>query len=366
MRFVYPDWITADLPGIGGTFKACAEDFLVEEIPSYDPSGQGDFLYLWIEKKDVAAREFQEILGRAFQIGQQEIGIAGLKDRTAVTRQWVSLPKNREPLLSAFDHPAVKILNTNYHSNKLKTGHLKGNRFRIRIRGTGEKARDQLPRLLQRIEEKGIPNAYDLQRFGRNNETWKTGWELLKGPSSRFVKPWLRRLALSALQSGIFNAYLVDRMADGLLHQVIPGEVLGKSPAGGLFNAPVEESELPREQERLNHKEIVGAGPIFGWKLLPCKGPALEREQKLLESYSLKRDDFLSQRKLMEGTRRRNIIYPRIEVLGWEGSDVELGFELPSGSYATRVIGELMHTEFPEKETEANTDCSDGEEFPDA
>jgi len=366
MRLVYPDWITADLPGIGGTFKATAEDFLVEEIPSYEPSGQGDFLYLWVEKKDVAAREFQEILSRAFEISTQEIGIAGLKDRAAITRQWVSLPKNRESLLGAFDHPAIMVLNRNYHSNKLKTGHLKGNRFAIRIRGTGPQAREHLPLLLKRIEEKGVPNAYDLQRFGRNNETWTTGWDLLKGSPSRFVKPWLRRLALSALQSGVFNAYLAERMTEGLLHKVIPGEVLGKSPAGGLFNAPIEESELPREQERMDQHEIVGAGPIYGWKLLPCKGPALEREQKLLEIFSLKKEDFFKERKLMEGTRRRNVIYPRIEVLGWEGSDVQLRFELPSGSYATRVLGELMHTDFAQKEPEQNADCSDGAEFPES
>jgi len=366
MRLVYPDWISADLPGIGGTFKASPEDFLVEEIPAYEPSGQGDFLYLWTEKANLAARDFQDILAKTLQIPSQEIGTAGLKDKLAVTRQWVSVPKKCEDLVAALDHPSLKILDTRVHSNKLKTGHLKGNRFQIRIRGTRPGAQAELPMLLERINQKGVPNAYDRQRFGRGNETWTLGWELLKGPPPRHVKPWLRRLALSALQSGLFNAYLDQRMKEGLLHKVIPGEVLAKSPVGGMFNASEDENALGTEQERMDRKEIVGSGPIYGWKIFPSKGLAFEREQKLLESFSLKKEDFLKERKLMEGTRRRILIYPEIEVVGWEGNDVTLRFELPSGSYATRVIGELMHSDFSEKPDGPNDDCNDGAEFPEA
>lgn len=366
MRLVFPAWITDDLPGIGGTFKATPDDFLVEEVPAYEPSGQGEFLYLWVEKQLVSARELQEQLAHQLGVPTSEVGVAGLKDRMAITRQWVSLPRKCEPRLSQFQHSAIRVLNTAVHGNKLKTGHLKGNRFQIRIRGTQEGARERLPALLERLQKCGVPNAYDRQRFGRGWETWTTGWNLLKGQGVKGIKPWLRRLALSAVQSGLFNAYLDQRMRQGWLHRVIPGEVLAKSPVGGMFLAPTEPELLETENARMAAKEIVGTGPIYGWKMMQPKGDALERETQILAEYQLVLGDFLRERKLMEGSRRRLVIYPEIEVLGWEGQDLTLSFFLPSGSYATRVIGELSHSEDSEKSPAGGDGCDDDAEFPDA
>src|SRR2546425_1788149 len=87
-----PPLVTADLSGIGGRIKQVPEDFEVEEIPAYEPSGQGDYLYLWIEKRALGAEYFVRQLARRLNLATAEIGTAGMKDRHAVTRQMVSVP----------------------------------------------------------------------------------------------------------------------------------------------------------------------------------------------------------------------------------------------------------------------------------
>src|SRR6478735_5659507 len=131
---VHPPLLTADIPGIGGRIKVEPEDFEVEEVPAYAASGAGDFLYLWIEKRDMGAKFFQGHLARRLNIPEGEIGTAGLKDRRAVTRQWVSVPLRAEAHLASIDGDGVKLLDVQRHVNKLRAGHLRGNRFRILIR----------------------------------------------------------------------------------------------------------------------------------------------------------------------------------------------------------------------------------------
>src|ERR1700733_3684654 len=122
-----PPLLTADLPGIGGKIKVLPEDFEVEEIPAYEPSGQGDFLYLWLEKRDMGAEYFTRQIARRLEIPAGEVGSAGLKDRHAVTRQMISVPAAAEPELAALDGDGIKVLRVSRHTNKLRAGHLHGN-----------------------------------------------------------------------------------------------------------------------------------------------------------------------------------------------------------------------------------------------
>src|SRR5579871_215599 len=126
--------VTADLPGIGGRIKTVPEDFEVEEIPAYQPSGEGEHLYLWIEKRDMGAEYFARQVARRLDIAPGEVGTAGLKDRHAVTRQMVSVPGTVEDRLDRLNGEGITLLKVDRHSNKLKPGHLHGNRFRILIR----------------------------------------------------------------------------------------------------------------------------------------------------------------------------------------------------------------------------------------
>src|SRR6516165_2780832 len=144
-----PQLLTADLPGIGGRIKAIPEDFEVEEIPAYEPSGSGDFLYLWVEKRDMGAEYFVRQVARRLDVPVGEVGTAGLKDRRAVTRQMVSVPARAESRLAQLDGDGVRLLNVSRHGNKLKPGHLHGNRFRILLRDVVADAAERLPPLIE-------------------------------------------------------------------------------------------------------------------------------------------------------------------------------------------------------------------------
>src|SRR5581483_10492101 len=165
-----PPLLTQGLPGLGGRLKVELEDFEVEEIPAYEPSGSGEFLYLWVEKRDMGAEYFTRQVARRLEIGPGEVGMAGLKDRRAVTRQWVSVPAGAEPHLARLDGDGMRLLQVSRHGNKLRVGHLRGNRFRILLRDAS--ADDAaLAAVVQRLREHGLPNYYGAQRFGKDGET---------------------------------------------------------------------------------------------------------------------------------------------------------------------------------------------------
>src|SRR5262245_36839541 len=105
-----PPLVTADLPGVGGRIKTEPEDFEVEEVPAYAPCGQGDFLYLWVEKRGLGAEFFVRQVARRLEIPADEVGTAGLKDRHAVTRQMVSVPAAAEPLLGRLEGDGIRLL----------------------------------------------------------------------------------------------------------------------------------------------------------------------------------------------------------------------------------------------------------------
>lgn len=332
-----PTLLTANLPGIAGVLKERLEDFIVEEIPAYLPSGAGEHLYLWIEKCDMGAEFFQRQIAQRLNITTGEIGTAGMKDRRAVTRQWVSVPARCEPQVALLEGEGIKVLQVSKHGNKLRLGHLHGNRFEIVLRNVT--STDSLPTILETIQKQGLPNFYGSQRFGRDQETLRIGWAMLHGERVK-VGHFLRKLALSAVQSALFNRYLSQRLQDGLFRQVLLGDVMGKWPAGGMFVT----SDTTTDQARFDLSEIVHMGPMFGIKMRAAGGPAHLREMKLLEEYQLTLDHFQPGGKLLEGTRRHNLIY--VEELQWTAQDgvVTLKFTLPAGSYATVLLTEIMKT----------------------
>ncbi len=333
-----PTLLTAHLPGIGGTLKERLEDFIVEEIPAYEPCGAGEHLYLWIEKRDMGAEYFQRQIAQRLDIPIGEIGTAGMKDRRAVTRQWVSMPVRCESQLAQLEGDGISVLKVAKHGNKLRPGHLRGNRFEIVVRNVT--STESLPAIIEMIQQQGLPNYYGTQRFGRDHETLRIGWAMLHGERVK-VGHFLRKLALSAVQSALFNRYVSQRLEDGLLRQVLLGDVMGKWPGGGMFVT----TDAVTEQARFDQREIVHMGPMFGSRMRAAEGEAHQREMKLLEEYQLTLDHFHTGGKLLEGTRRHNLIY--VEELQWTAQDsaVTLKFTLPAGSYATVLLAELMKTD---------------------
>lgn len=339
-------YLTADLPGIGGELKRDPADFEVEEIPAYEPSGQGEHLFVWIQKTGLSAEELIQRIAKVCGISRNDIGMAGLKDRQAVTRQYVSIPAKAETKLSGLECEQIQILRMARHGNKLRTGHLRGNRFRITLRDV-QGSIDQAVAIAHQLETRGAPNYFGEQRFGRDFENLRWGLGLLNGAiDPRQIPPtrrrFLLRMSLSSVQSALFNAGLSKRLERRLLHTVLPGDVLQVCQSGGPFVS----TEPDVDQPRFDASEVMTTGPMFGPKMKFPQGSALEFETALLKDAGLEPAHWETFPQLTSGTRRALLIRPlKIEVIEREPGTFCFAFELPSGCYATVVLREFQKIE---------------------
>ncbi|NOX56002.1 MAG: tRNA pseudouridine(13) synthase TruD [Planctomycetes bacterium] len=334
---------TADLPGVGGSVKLACEDFVVEEVPAYEPIGEGEHLFLWVEKRNITTRDLVERISQVTGAPVGDIGVAGLKDRVAVARQYVSLPARFAKTISAIEDDRVRILRQSRHRNKLRTGHLRGNRFDICVRGVTNDAGPRAERIAERIGRLGFPNYFGLQRFGRDRSTLELGLQLLAGGAAnasafRRRRRFLVRLALSAAQAFLFNAALADRIRDGLLHAVLVGDVMQVRQTGGVFVVV----DGPAEQRRFDQRQTVVTGPMFGPKMRAAEGVVAAREGAVLDRYGLRPEDFACWRRLTAGTRRPYLVYPESLEIQSVSHSIRFRFTLPAGAYATALLREFL------------------------
>ncbi len=348
-----PRW-TADLPGVGGIARAQVEDFEVEELPLYTPCGQGDHLYLWVQKRDLAGPMLRRVLSEQLGVPQGDIGMAGLKDRRAVTRQWISVPaRGVDP--DRLDDPRVQVLRAERHGNKLRTGHLAGNRFVVRLReleGDRNTLAGRVAAKLASIRERGMPNFYGEQRMGHGGSTLAAGWALGAGHDGRvrvrtpdgvvhqlhLRDRSLRRLAASALQSELFNRVVAARLAAGTLDRVLLGDLCQKTDTGGSFvtDDPV------REQGRLERGEVAITGPMWGPKMMRPAAEVAALEERTLVEAGLSEGLFRTLGSLATGTRRAIVIRPGELEATLDDDGLLLRFTLPAGSFATVLMHEFM------------------------
>lgn len=335
-----------DLPGIGGGLKGEPEDFVVEEIPVYLPSGEGEHLFLWLEKRDLSAEQLQQHLVRTLSIGREAVGMAGLKDRRAITRQWVSVPVRCADRIELLNTDQVRLLEAKRHTNKLKTGHLRGNRFSILLRDVSPEAVPRAEAICQRILQQGFPNYFGEQRFGIDGETLDIGQKLLDGRMTmRDIHPqrrkFLGRLALSAVQSALFNAVLAERIRSGTVQTVQPGDVLQVVQSGGPFVSV----EPLVDQPRFDAHEVVTTGPLFGPSMKAPVGAAAEFETAFLARFGMQIEQFSQYRKLTSGARRPLLIWLDELAVNFEESGLRFEFSLPVGTYATVLLQEFRAAE---------------------
>ena len=329
-------------PGIEGNLKSEPEDFVVEEIPAYFPTGKGDHLFIWIEKRQTSAESLLQHVAATIEVRRDDIGMAGQKDRWAVTRQYISVPATAAGRLSFLEHENIRVLHTGRHPHKLRTGHLRGNRFNIFLRGVRDDDLPRAERIAAQIKSRGIPNFYGRQRFGHNSETLSKGLDLLRGTTSpsqlpRARRRYLLRLFLGAAQSYLFNAVLAQRMTDDLVDRVLPGDVLQVVTSGGPFVA----TGLDTEQLRLEQREIAITGPMFGRKMSLPSGVPLKNETAALAASGLVAEDFDRFKKLTRGTRRPLLVFPGNLSVRAEQDGLRFRFELPKGSYGTVLMREF-------------------------
>lgn len=323
-------------------FREKVEDFEVEEIPAYLPGGVGDHLYLWVEKTDTSAAEFISRLSKQLQVPARDIGVAGQKDRRAITRQFVSVPRSCETQLADFRDDQVKILSVSAHANKLRTGHLTGNRFRIVLRTSGEEAlrpgiADDVRKRMLQIHQLGFPNYFGPQRFGHDGNNLADGISLLSQPG--IAKKWnpqkrryLKKMLPSAVQSGVFNLVLADRVASSAFREPIDGDVVCSREGIRPFAWKDASKELT---------EFVPMGPMPGGKMLPAESTAFDLELSCMKMIHLTPEDFAASGKRMPGTRRRMVTFPTTGEVRQTNDSLELNFVLPAGSFATVLLAQL-------------------------
>ncbi len=338
-------YLTADLPGIGGELKQEPGDFEVEEIPAYLPSGTGEHLFLWIEKTGITTEQLTRQIVQTLRVAKRDIGVAALKDRHAVTRQFVSIPAKFAEGVAALESPQVRVLSAARHGNKLRTGHLRGNQFSILLRNVVPQALEMALPIASRLQQLGVPNYFGDQRFGIDGDTAQLGFDLLRGeavpedihPSRRH---FLVKLALSAAQSVLFNQALANRLLSGDLHRVLQGDVLQVSASGGVFVC----EDVAADQPRFDAREVLPTGPMFGPKMKLATGTVGDAEAQLLRKAGLTMDHFNLYKDLTSGTRRPYLILPGDLEVHQETDGLRFRFTLPSGSYATILLREFQKT----------------------
>jgi tRNA pseudouridine13 synthase len=328
-----------DLTPLDARLGGEPEDFVVDEVPAYLPTGTGTHLYLRVRKRLMNTQDLLHHLAQAAGVNQSELGSAGMKDRHAVTTQWVSLPANCRPTAEWRLPDGVEILEQGLHTNKLRTGHLIGNRFTLTLVDASDDDHSRFDLLWQRLE-RGMYNGYGAQRFGHNGDNlgralqWASGAFALKGPKARFYK----KLYPSVIQAELFNRYLIERLARSL-EQPLSGEVVRLSGSGARFVVKDSAGELTRWQSR----DIVPMGPMVGSKLHPSlESDALELQHSVVAT--LFGTPELPERVLSEapGTHRDLLLFLKEPAFEWLNNQrLQLSFELPAGAYATEVLREL-------------------------
>jgi len=332
-------YLTADLPGTGGVLRAQPEDFVVDEVPAYPPSGAGNHVFVRIEKRGLNTAQAVQRIARALGVGERDIGVAGMKDRHAVTRQWLSLPPPVTPEAAlAFADPDVRVLEAARHGHKLRTGHVRANQFVLRVRDAVPDAVERARAILDVLgKAPGAPNWYGEQRFGRDGDNAARGRAIVLGTEKPPRDRKLARLLVSSLQSELFNQWLVARMADGLYARVLAGDVLHKT-GGGMFTC----EDAATDEARLHAGELVVTGPMFGAEMRSAVGDAGAREDAIVGAAGLTRESFASVSRIAEGTRRDASIHVGEAGVAAIDGTLEVRFTLPGGAYATAVMREIM------------------------
>lgn len=338
---------TRELAGTGGTFDASPADFSVEELPLYEAVGDGEHLYVRFEKRGLTTRDVLRAAMRTFDLPEADVGYAGLKDKHATTIQTISLRGVAETDAARLEGEGVRVLSARKHRNKLRVGHLAGNRFRLRVRGVDPAAAARATAILGALTARGLPNFYGQQRFGVAGDNVAEGMEVVRR-GGRGVPHWKAKLLVSSLQSALFNEVLARRMAGGTHRVVLAGDFLQKVDSGGAFLCTDPAVDGPR----FERFEVSITGPIFGAEMRAAEGEPGRLEAEVLAQAQLARDDFKRVAKFAPGTRRA--LRAKVEEARAELDDdgLVVSFRLPPGSYATVLVDEVMKPVAPLAESD--------------
>ena len=315
--------------------RSSPEDFIVNEQLSFEPDGNGQHVYLRVQKTNLTTQEVANLLAKFVDVKLVAIGYAGLKDKHAVTVQWfsVDLAGKPEPDWGDLQTENLKVIEVVRHSRKLKRGSIAQNQFEIVLREfTGDKS--ELERRLDKIKQSGVPNYYGEQRFGTNDFNLKKAEQLLL--KNKKIKRHHRSIYLSAVRSFLFNQVLSRRVAQDIWGKAVDGDVFMLEGTRSIFTVDSIDNEII---QRISTGDIHPTGPMWGCGELLTKSDALDIEEQVVSDYP----QWCS---LLEGydlKQERRALRLAVRDLAWDSqNDVVLKFALSAGSYATVVLRELL------------------------
>lgn len=319
-----------------GKIRRVAEDFRVAEVPAYLPAGHGGHLFVQFEKHGLTTREAVTRMAKALGVNVRDVGVAGQKDKHAVTTQWASFERVSADAALGLSLPNLRVLAASPHPHKLRTGHVRSNHFEIVIRETTELATARA--VLEQLERDGVPNYYGDQRFGRGENNVARAFAMVRGETRPPRDHFERKLLMSSLQSALFNTWLAERVTEDLYARPILGDLLRKESSGGIF-LNEDNDDAAR---RMAAWEISATGPMFGAEMPHPSAEAERRERAVFERSQLTDEMLAAHVKLGAGTRRAaRVRIGACEVEAHEDG-LRLRFELPAGAYATSVLREVM------------------------
>ncbi|MEM7501440.1 MAG: tRNA pseudouridine(13) synthase TruD [Pseudomonadota bacterium] len=320
-------------PGARAMIRETNDDFRVTEVLSFTPSGEGEHVYLEVEKDGITTLEAAQRLARAASVHPKSIGFSGLKDRHAVTSQWFSVqPRGRVDWQQCLLRD-MQILRVGRHHRKLKRGAHRENRFQIALRDVSDLS--GLEPRLNWLRKNGMPNYFTEQRFGRNGRNIELAKAVFAGRRMRRPE---RSMAISAARSVIFNRVLSERVDAGNWNQLLPGDVAALDGSGSVFAVAELDDVL---EKRVGDLDVHPTGPLWG------AGDAMtERWVRETESRCAERYAELAEGLAGVGKMARRALRARVRDLRWRMDDTTLilNFALGKGQYATALLRELAQT----------------------
>jgi len=324
-------------PSATALIRRQPEDFRVTEQLSFPLDGEGQHVFLFIQKSNLNTDQVSAALAKFANVKQVAVGYAGLKDRQAVTRQWfsVDLAGKPEPDWSSLESDDLKVLEVTRHGRKLKRGAIAANHFEL-VLAEFEGEREEMEQRLQKIKLSGVPNYFGEQRFGRNEANLRQAEKMMTNDKLR-IKRHQRSLYLSAARSFLFNMVLSQRVADQTWNSALAGDVFMLDGSHSIFVPEEIDDDIKR---RVADGDIHPTGPLWGVGELMTQHSVLQLERQVLEAYPQWRE--LLEKAGMKQERRALRLPVNAMESDWRDKDVVLKFGLPAGSYATVVLRELI------------------------
>lgn len=325
-------------PSATAAFKVTPEDFKVTEILPFVPSGQGEHVFIQLQKRGENTIWAANALAKSFKVSAKQVSFAGLKDRQGVTTQWfsVQLPISSKLSLSSLVlPPSLQILQVSRHQKKLRRGGLKGNQFVITLKDVS--SIEQVCERLELIKAQGVPNYFGPQRFGHDGNNLTKAAQMFAG--KRIKDREKRGLYLSAARSMLFNQVTSARFKAQLQQSFMVGDCVLLKGSRSFFVVDEVDDTI---NSRLASGDIQISAPLFGEGALTSVGTAREFEQAQLTAYPEFCQGLAGARLKQE--RRAILAVP--EQIQWrviDSSSLQLEFFLPAGCYATSIIRELVN-----------------------